>query len=190
MATVTVTSPVPGYSGHVIGFEFTAGKATVDRTDVQALAYFKRHGYDVGDRATLPTPASLDPRQVGEGGDGAEVVGTRLRDAAANPEPADFLPPTNAGQANPHGPRVVSPGLHATPPAPLVPGPVSSDVKRQQEVETAAAEATLVDQQPVGEATAAAAAEQPPAVVDGAEDDRPSTQARKARASKKASSTG
>jgi hypothetical protein len=31
-----------------------------------------------------------------------------IRDAAVDPRPEDFLPPTNAGQANPHGPEVVA----------------------------------------------------------------------------------
>jgi hypothetical protein len=35
-------------------------------------------------------------------------LGTPLRDAAVDPKPEDFLPPTYAGQANPHGPHVVS----------------------------------------------------------------------------------
>lgn len=43
--------------------------------------------------------------------------GTKMRDAAVNPIPAvDFLAPSNAGApgelGNPHGPSVVSPGLH------------------------------------------------------------------------------
>lgn len=146
MATVTVTSPVSGYTGHVINVEFVDGTATVDRSDVQALAYFRRHGYGLdGEPGTASEPP--DPREVGEGGSGTEVIGTRLRDAAVDPEPSDFLPPTNAGQANPHGPRVVSPGLHATPPAPIVPGPVSSDSKEQEAAETAgAAEALIADE--------------------------------------------
>lgn len=55
---------------------------------------------------------SLDPRDVVP-----TVSGTPLRDAAVNPKPSDFLPPTNAGVAgpggNPHGPNVISPEIHA-----------------------------------------------------------------------------
>lgn len=44
--------------------------------------------------------------------DGVIQVGTPLRDAAVDPRPGDFLPPTNAGEpgpeGNPHGPSVVS----------------------------------------------------------------------------------
>lgn len=35
-------------------------------------------------------------------------IGTPLRDAAVDPRPGDFLVPTNAGLADPHGPRVVA----------------------------------------------------------------------------------
>lgn len=55
----------------------------------------------------------LDPRDVTD-----EQVGTKLRDAAVDPRPGDFLPPTNAGEpgqlGNPHGPTVVSPQIHGS----------------------------------------------------------------------------
>lgn len=55
----------------------------------------------------------IDPRDVAD-----ERIGTRLRDAAVDPRPGDFLPPTNAGEpgelGNPHGPSVVSPEIHAS----------------------------------------------------------------------------
>lgn len=35
-------------------------------------------------------------------------IGTPIRDAATDPRPGDHLPPVNAGQADPHGPHVVS----------------------------------------------------------------------------------
>ncbi|RBY94086.1 hypothetical protein DQ244_01620 [Blastococcus sp. TBT05-19] len=37
-----------------------------------------------------------------------EQVGAPLRDAAVDPQPGDFLPPTNAGAADPHGPAVLA----------------------------------------------------------------------------------
>lgn len=157
---VTVYSPVPGYTGLVINVEFDDGKGSVSDDDHQALAYFRRHDYGIGERSTVAEAVSPDPREVGEGGSGIAPVGTRLRDAAVDAEPGDFLAPTNAGAANPHGPEVVSPGLHATPPAPIVPGPVSSDPETQQAVETEAAEAVLVDQEPVAEVVADAVEEQ------------------------------
>ena len=49
-----------------------------------------------------------DPRKVQ-----AEKIGTPIRDAAVDPRPEDFLEPVNAGQANPHGPEVFNPGIHA-----------------------------------------------------------------------------
>lgn len=173
MSTVTVHSPVPGYTGHVINVEFADGKASVERSDVQALAYFRRHGYGI-DGPAGAAQTSPDPRDVGQDGNGVEVVGTRLRDAAVDPRPGDFLPPTNAGKANPHGPTVVAPGIHAVPPAPIVPGPVSSPAA-QERAETAAAEAALVE--PSGA---------PVSVVEGEEAERPSTRARSASTRSKA----
>lgn len=53
-----------------------------------------------------------DPRDYVE----PTKLGTPLRDAAVDPRPSDFLAPSNAGAAgelgNPHGPHVLSPGLH------------------------------------------------------------------------------
>ena len=53
-----------------------------------------------------------DPRDYVE----ANQIGTTLRDAAVTPSAVDFLAPSNAGAVgelgNPHGPNVISPGLH------------------------------------------------------------------------------
>lgn len=38
--------------------------------------------------------------------DGEIQIGTRARDAAVDPSPEDYVVPTNAGQADPHGPAV------------------------------------------------------------------------------------
>ena len=78
-----------------------------------------------------------DPREVGEVFDG-----TTLRDAAVDPRPTDFLPPTNAGlegeAGNPHGPNVVSPEIHAVEGnRPVLAGLVSSDPAVQEAAETA-----------------------------------------------------
>lgn len=68
------------------------------------------------------------------------LVGTRLRDAAVNPEPGDFLEPTNAGEADPHGPEVVNPELHASQGVrPVKPGNVG-DESTQDDAEPAHAE--------------------------------------------------
>ena len=50
-----------------------------------------------------------DPRKVK-----GKLIGTPLRDAAVDPKQGDFLAPTNAGEANPHGPDVVNPEIHAS----------------------------------------------------------------------------
>lgn len=34
--------------------------------------------------------------------------GSKMRDAAVDPLPGDYLPPTNAGEVDPHGPDCVS----------------------------------------------------------------------------------
>ncbi|MCK0516973.1 hypothetical protein [Williamsia sp. DF01-3] len=38
--------------------------------------------------------------------DGEIQIGARIRDAAVDPQPEDFLAPVNAGKADPHGPDV------------------------------------------------------------------------------------
>lgn len=152
-----VQAPVPDFEGVVAGVIFTKGRA--ETTDARALAYFRRKGYTVdGETTTPPTPEPPDPRLIGNDGDGIEPVGTKLRDAAVDPKPGDFMPPTNAGVANPHGPDVVAPGIHAAPPSPITPGPVSSDPKVQEAVETAVADAVLAQGAPVGAVVDAAAA--------------------------------
>lgn len=76
-----------------------------------------------------------DPRDIT-----LTVLGTPLRDAAVDPEPGDFLPPTNAGAegelGNPHGPTVVSPEIHASEGTrPVHPGAVSSTAATQSAAE-------------------------------------------------------
>lgn len=79
---------------------------------------------------------SSDPREVT-----ITVHGTPLRDAAVDPEEADFLPPINAGlegeEGNPHGPNVYAPGIHASGQfRPVRPGPVDPDPATQSEEES------------------------------------------------------
>ena len=74
-----------------------------------------------------------DPRDFTE----PELIGTPLRDAAVDPLPKDFLAPSNAGVAgpngNPHGPTVVSPGIHGNEGVRgIVPGPVDDDPDAQE----------------------------------------------------------
>lgn len=152
-----VQTPVGDFEGVVAGVAFHKGKA--ETSDVRALAYFRRKGYIVDGEQRATDAEPLDPRDLG-GGTGVEPVGTKLRDAAVDPRKRDFLPPTNAGEANPHGPLVVAPGVHGAPSAPIVPGPVSAVAKEQEAIETKAAEQVLVAGMPVHEATAELAAEQ------------------------------
>lgn len=136
----------PGPGGAV----FEAGVAEVE--DENALNYYRQAGYTVDGETDNPveTPEPPDPREVTEVG-----VGTRLRDAAVDPEPSDFLAPTNAGKDNPHGSSVVSPEIHASGPAGIRPGEVfAEDVEKQEKRETEFAQARLVDGVPVAEAVA------------------------------------
>lgn len=78
----------------------------------------------------------LDPRDIT-----TQQVGTKLRDAAVNPRPTDFLPPTNAGKpgqlGNPHGPTVISPEIHGSESVSTIrPGPVSGTPATQSTEET------------------------------------------------------
>lgn len=45
----TVTTPVEGFNGKVIGVSFADGKAEVE--DEGQLSYFARHGYAIGEAA-------------------------------------------------------------------------------------------------------------------------------------------
>jgi hypothetical protein len=54
MASRTIATPEPGFSGTRAGVAFRDGVAVVDSGDTSALAYFARHGYPVD---TAPAPA-------------------------------------------------------------------------------------------------------------------------------------
>lgn len=136
-----IQAPNREYSGVSAGVQFANGRAETD--DAAALAYFRRAGYGVDG----PPPSQTEPDRP-DARDYAEPVqlGTRLRDAAVDPRPADFLPPTNAGEADPHGPLVVSPQIHAADTGPIVAGDVHVDEPDIQEAkETAVDAATFVD---------------------------------------------
>ena len=53
MATRTITTPDPGFSGTRAGVVFRDGRGEVDGDNAPALAYFARHGYPVD----TPSPA-------------------------------------------------------------------------------------------------------------------------------------
>lgn len=171
MTTITAPSGFSGQSTfgpHTLNF--TDGKAQFDGDMSDGLRdYLFRNGYKVGNKAGAPTedvPEPPDPRDYAE-----PIETSQVRDAAVDPREGDYLPPINAGQANPHGPLVVAPGIHGAPGKPIHPGPVGradvvnddgekvvvKDTDRQAEQETALAQDVLVDQRDVPEATVAAA---------------------------------
>lgn len=128
-----VTTPVKGFTGESCGVEFVGGVAEVPE-DHPALDYFASAGYGIdGDPPAVDAEPTVDARAAVE-----VAVGNRLRDAAVEPEPQDFLPPVNAGQADPHGPEVIAPEIHASEGVrPIKPGPVPEDPAAQSEAETA-----------------------------------------------------
>lgn len=140
-----ITSPVEGYTGTSqfgpVALKFEDGVATHDGDLSDGLrAYLAQVGYGLGSSKATPPPADpepVDPTTLGDG-----QVGTKLRDAAVDPRPDDFLAPTNAGQANPHGPDVVSPEVHASQGVrPIKPGDVHvDDTDAQDDAETEHAE--------------------------------------------------
>lgn len=112
-----IHSPIKGFNETTeLGpykLEFKDGVAEVDDLNDGAIAYLKENGYGVGSKkAAAPEapPEPLDPRS-----DAAdEQVGTKIRDGAVDPAEGDFLGPTNAGEENPHGSKVVNPEIHAS----------------------------------------------------------------------------
>lgn len=156
MSKVKVYAPNEAYAGTVGDIRFEGGVAEVDK-DHQAMGYFRRRGYGIGKKpeaeASLPAD-KLEPTLDGKPIDardyaGSTPFGSELRDAAVDPEPSDFLPPTNAGEANPHGPKVVAPGIHGVGPAPIRPGETFvDDTKRQETEETELATTVLVEGAP------------------------------------------
>lgn len=130
------------------GVTFENGVADVE--DESALNYYRGAGYKVSGKVDNPieSPEPPDPREVTD-----EVVGTRLRDAAVDPEPEDFLAPINAGKENPHGSKVVAPEIHASGTSGIRPGEVRvEDAAKQEERERAFAKARLIQQKSAAEA--------------------------------------
>ncbi|MEV8395597.1 MULTISPECIES: hypothetical protein [unclassified Streptomyces] len=116
-----ITTPVPGYSGQGPGnVYFSNGVAESD--DPAVLAYCRAAGYGINADPPEPeSPTVPDPREVT-----TIMVGAPARDAAVDPRPGDAQVPAGAGEANPHGPDVVAPGLPAAPAAdtpPAAPAP-------------------------------------------------------------------
>jgi hypothetical protein len=57
MATRTIGTPDPGFTGTRAGVAFEDGRGEVDADNVPALAYFGRHGYAVEPR---PSPTKKE----------------------------------------------------------------------------------------------------------------------------------
>ena len=132
-----VKSPIEGFTGTtVVGsttLHFEDGVAEVKDAPEGVLGYLRNHGYTVdGKTVELPKePEPVDSRDVTE-----EQFGSKLRDAAVDPDPDDFLAPINAGKADPHSPKVVAPQLHAAKEQPVRPGEVSDDADTQDKAES------------------------------------------------------
>lgn len=160
MTTSRITAPasknLPGEFTSVYGstsITFIDGVATVEDLPDGIRHYLLSAGYNVDGEQAEPqaVPAPIDARDA----TGVQVGGP-LRDAAVDPRADDFLPPVNAGQADPHGPLVVAPGIHAEGERAVRPGPVSSDPAQQTADEQETAEALLIDNKPAGDAVALA----------------------------------
>jgi len=148
-----ITAPVEGFSGvGVGGLVFTAGVAETD--NIAVIDYCRSAGYGVDDtkptrskKATEPTTPPVDARDAAS----TSQRGNQLRDAAVDPDPDDFMPPVNAGKADPHGPDVVSPQVHATGAGDVAPGVVEDDPDEQEADEVDHVESALqgrLDQAP------------------------------------------
>lgn len=124
---------------------FTDGVAEVDDDQVPEglLGYWRAAGYGIDSKPA--EPQTIVPEVDARDAASPELVGTELRDAAVDPAPDDFLPPVNAGEADPHGPKVVAPGVHAEGERVVAAGPVSSDPAVQSENEQSLAKRLLID---------------------------------------------
>ncbi|NUO58991.1 MAG: hypothetical protein HOV78_20210 [Hamadaea sp.] len=137
-----ITSPDKTYTGESrygeVVLQFEDGVAKFDgELPVGVRQYLVGAGYGLGSKSPAEpdeTPTPADPRDVTH-----VQGGTPLRDAAVDPQPEDYLPPTNAGKdgedGNPHGPNVVAPQIHASTGQPVVPGPVGTYEERDIEDE-------------------------------------------------------
>lgn len=142
-----IKSPIEGYNGaSTFGsttLVFTDGVADAKDVPDGVLGYLREKGFGVdGKTADVPeAPVVVDSRDIVE-----EQVGSKARDAAVDPKPEDFLPPVNAGKADPHGPKVVAPQIHAAKEQPVRPGDVADDNAVQEKAESEHAADNLVSE--------------------------------------------
>lgn len=152
-----ITSPIDGFTGTTylgpLTLEFQDGVAEADDLSDGARLYLTQNGYGLGSKQPSPVEdasARPDSRDY----DTPEQFGARLRDAAVDPQPGDFLAPTNAGTADPHGPDVVSPEVHASQGVrPVAPGDVHVDDTDAQDAAETEHAAAATDGTPVDDGT-------------------------------------
>lgn len=132
-----VQSPIEGFTGTTVfgqtTLTFKDGVADAKDAPEGVLAYLRGKGFTVdGKTIDLPeAPEPVDSRDITE-----TQIGTKARDAAVDPQPEDFLPPVNAGKADPHSAKVVAPQIHAAKEQPIRAGVVSDDLKAQEAAES------------------------------------------------------
>jgi hypothetical protein len=116
-----IKSPLKGFTDTTqigpVTLVFQDGVADYDEDEHGKLPdgikrYLKDRGFGLGSKSAETPAAPPEPADPRKGQD--EQIGTRIRDGAVNPVKADFLGPTNAGKANPHGSKVVNPEIHAS----------------------------------------------------------------------------
>lgn len=144
--TWTIKSPNSDYNGLNSSVQFRDGQGVTDKQSV-ALR-FESKGYTVtegGELETNQVPQSIKPTPLAAPSSRDAAV---LGKAAQGPLSDAFMPPVGAGEGkDPHGTEVASPGLHAVPPAPILPGEVSRDPDEQEAKESEAAQAVLIESQ-------------------------------------------
>jgi hypothetical protein len=115
-------------------------------------SYLLQTGYRIDGKGANAAELESDDTPVGGSVDARNIttvqVGTPARDGAVDPHPGDFLAPVNAGEADPHGPLVVAPGIHAEGERVVAAGPVLPG-QEQEATEERLAEKLLVDNEPV-----------------------------------------
>jgi hypothetical protein len=135
---VKIEAPNRGHNGLTAGVQFKDG---VGHTDDERIAdWFRNRGYTVDGQTrtdVAPPPGRLQTPDVDARDVTAQLVGSPLRDAAVDPRPQDYLPPVHAGEADPHGPTVIAPQVHASGEETPRPGPVSGNLSTQQAAEEA-----------------------------------------------------
>jgi hypothetical protein len=161
---VKITAPdqahLPGEFQTSIGataLTFHDGEAEYDgELSPGVQSYLLQAGYKLDGTAAKAARLESDDTPVGGTVDARDIttvqVGTPARDGAVDPRPEDFLAPVNAGEADPHGPEVVSPGIHAEGERVVAAGPVLPG-QEQEATEKRLAEKLLVDNEPVSTPT-------------------------------------